>query len=955
MSPSGSGPDLFNELAHEFAERFRRGERPAIAEYAAKYPALAEQIQELFPALAVMEEFGSAAEPVTGPPTSNASHAMPERLGEYRILREVARGGMGIVYEAVQESLGRHVALKVLPDRGLGNAQQLERFRREAKAAAQLHHTNIVPVFGVGIHEGVHYYAMQFIHGQSLDSVLAEVKRLREQKTAPVEQPPREVPALAGSVAQGLVSGRFPAKHSAIASPAGPPTKDELHSNPEASQSRSNDTLQDRLGSSSTIIGQSEGQYFRSVARIGSEVAEALAHAHQQGVVHRDVKPSNLLLDTQGNVWITDFGLAKSEGMEDLTSPGDVVGTLRYLAPERFEGQADARSDLYSLGLTLYEMLTLQPAFQATKRLELIEKVLHEEPARPRKLDPRIPRDLETIVLKAIAKIPAQRYQTGTALAEDPHRYLSDRPIQARHSTWAERSWRWCRRNPRVAGLLTTVAVLLVSVAVVSTAAAFRVTEARDHEREERLRADDNLENAWWAVDKYLHKVTNDPKLKQADFHKLRRDLLSAALPFMETLVKQRHDDPRFERIRARSYRSLTLIRWTIGEHGPALAECEQAMSIFRGLVAAQPHNTDHRLELGSCYNDRGNVLRETGRFDEAEIAFREALNIKLQLHMEFPNSPEFRHELGIQQNNLALLFAQTRRPKEAEAMYRDALQVLQPLVAEFPKSVEYRRMLAGAHANFGLLLSQLGETSAEEQLREALNVFRFIAEASPASPEDQRQLATMHVNLGLILKDTGRVPQAISTFGEALALYESLIERFPSMPDYQSELGATFNNLAMARQLQGELAEAHRLVERAIAHQRAALKVNPRHPIYREFLSNHQVVLVEVLLLRKQPAEAAAAALELARVRPENAEDAFDASGFLARCSPLVQQDQNTPPTKRGELAQQYADQAMNLLREALRRGYKDIAQIKTSAALAALRSRPDFQSLLTELNTKP
>src|SRR5262249_35610094 len=211
MSDSGSSSDLLNNLAHEFAERCRRGEHPALTEYTDKYPELAAEIRDLFPALAVMEELGSAGGPPTGPyPIPSQWDArVPERMGEYRILREVARGGMGIVYEAVQESLGRHVALKVLPPQRLTQPTRLERFRREAKAVARLHHTNIVPVFGVGEHEGVHYYAMQFIYGQGLDNVLKEVKKLRSGGAAgPVVEAPPEV-VLSASIARSLVHG-FP-------------------------------------------------------------------------------------------------------------------------------------------------------------------------------------------------------------------------------------------------------------------------------------------------------------------------------------------------------------------------------------------------------------------------------------------------------------------------------------------------------------------------------------------------------------------------------------------------------------------------------------------------------------------------------------------------------------------------------------------------------------------------
>jgi WD40 repeat protein len=212
------------------------------------------------------------------------------------------------------------------------------------------------------------------------------------------------------------------------------------------------------------------------VAHIGAQVAEALAYASSQGILHRDIKPSNLLLDQQGTVWVTDFGLAKaSTDQDNLTDTGDIIGTLRYLAPERFTGKGDVRADLYSLGLTLYELLTLQTAFQETDRTRLLQQVLHEAPPRPCSVNPAVPRDPETIVLKAIVRDPAHRYQTPAELAEDLQRFLDDRPIRARRVSELEQAWRWARRNPALAGLMATVIALLVTVAVGATVAAVRL------------------------------------------------------------------------------------------------------------------------------------------------------------------------------------------------------------------------------------------------------------------------------------------------------------------------------------------------------------------------------------------------------------------------------------------------------------------------------------------------
>lgn len=468
MNTSSPTRDPVEKLAEEFADRFRRGERPSMTEYITRYPELSDQIRDLFPALVVMEQFGSVADPAEKITESGVlvGAQIPRQLGEFRILREVGRGGMGVVYEAVQESLGRHVALKVLAGYGIAKPTYLERFSREARAAAQLHHTHIVPVFGIGEHQGIHYYAMQFIQGQGLDVVLREVRRLRllDQVVQCKESDPcRE---LTVSIAHSLITGKIEQSNDKNDMPLA----NEIRSPDSASvcpdlpdinsPSHPSPSPPGREGDSG-LVGQSQYQYFRSVARLGAQVAEALDYAHRQGILHRDIKPSNLLLDTRGTVWITDFGLVKAEGSDELTSPGDIVGTLRFMAPERFQGKADARNDIYGLGITLYEMLTLRPAFEDTDRARLIERVAHEDPPRPRKLDPHIPRDLETIVLKAIAKEPARRYWTADAMADDLIRFLSDRPIRARQTSSLEKVWRWCRRNPAIAVLSGLAAVLL--------------------------------------------------------------------------------------------------------------------------------------------------------------------------------------------------------------------------------------------------------------------------------------------------------------------------------------------------------------------------------------------------------------------------------------------------------------------------------------------------------------
>jgi WD40 repeat protein/serine/threonine protein kinase len=449
---------LLDRLADEFAARWRRGEQPTPEDYARLYPALADGIRELFPALAELERAKNAGA-LTASAEVPAATPVLERVGEFRILRALGKGGMGVVYEAEQVTLGRRVALKVLPQTLLPDARAQQRFEREARAAARLHHTNIVPVFGVGTHEGMPYYVMQYIPGLGLDAVLRELQRWQgsagpSPDTLPVE------PLRAAPRTDAAPSGE-PIDAYTLAAP--PPPRHEPRPSPPS--------------------------YWRNIAHIGVQVADALDYAHRQGVLHRDVKPSNLLLDTLGTVWITDFGLAKADDQPNLTHTGDLLGTLRYLPPEAFGGRTDARGDVYALGLTLYEFLALRPAFDETDRARLIKQVVDAAPPRLGKLNPHVPRDLETIVHKTIERDPMHRYGSAGELAADLQRFLADEPIRARRVGPAEQVWRWARHHRAIAAALAVVALLLV---VLTVGALFTAAHFRQQEHEQRALAESN-------------------------------------------------------------------------------------------------------------------------------------------------------------------------------------------------------------------------------------------------------------------------------------------------------------------------------------------------------------------------------------------------------------------------------------------------------------------------------
>jgi WD40 repeat protein/tetratricopeptide (TPR) repeat protein len=480
---------LLNQLADDFAARFHRGENPSIEEYCARHPELADEIRELFPTLIEMEGAKSDVRAVE----SESVPAAPalEQLGDFRILREIGRGGMGVVYEAEQISLGRQVALKLLTQRLVREPNQLRRFEREARAAARLHHTNIVPVFGFGEQNGAPYYVMQFIQGTGLDVVVTEIARIERGAPEPdAGELSRDRDVSAVAVARSLATDEFiaPAKDLDVNGDTPLLSKHDGEA-PLSSEVQLTGPAAAPAGSSSlTLPGQSAARagrqprkltYWQGVARIGVQVADALEYAHRQGVVHRDVKPSNLLLDVTGTAWVTDFGLAKAQEADKLTGTGDILGTLRYMPPEAFDGKSDARSDVYSLGLTLYELLALRPAFAERDRHKLIKQVSTAEPERLLKVRPGVPRDLATIIHKAIDRGPARRYQSAEDLAADLQRFLDDEPIKARRQSAVEAAWRWARQHKSMAALLMTIALVLVgsTISAFSLAAHFRQQE----------------------------------------------------------------------------------------------------------------------------------------------------------------------------------------------------------------------------------------------------------------------------------------------------------------------------------------------------------------------------------------------------------------------------------------------------------------------------------------------
>jgi serine/threonine protein kinase len=801
---------LVGRVADEYTDRVNRGEQVAIDEYAERYPQIADVLRQMLPSLGLLGKLSALPGEDDGRPVSTA--AVPEYLGDYRIVREIGRGGMGVVYEAEQKSLGRRVALKVLPFHRLMDPLYLKRFEREARAAARLHHTNIVPVFGVGEDGGIHFYAMQYIAGQGLDRVISELRRFRQAGgQGGSEAYSHSFSDSASSIAQSLGGGGFDAQG---ANQYGDATSSS--SEPE--------------GGISSVSDHSFSKYLRCVAGLGIQVADALAYAHSQGVLHRDIKPSNLLLDSAGIIWVTDFGLAKADDTEDLTHSGDVIGTLRYVAPERLAGRYDARSDIFSLGLTLYELLTLRPAYDDKVQGRLVQQVTAAEPPSPRRIDRRIPSDLNTIIETAIAKEPERRYSTASEFAKDLQRFLEDRPIEARKAGRVEQAWRWCRRNPAIASLgAAFLAALFIGLGAVIWQ--WRLTEGQ------RLQAEANFKKARDAVDECFTTVTENPVLQEPGMEGARQVLFQAALKYYKDFLNQRADDPGARTDLGRAYYRLGYITERIASKSDALDAYQQACALFEKLLDSEPATPHLRVELAQCYQSLGELERLTGQSARAEVQLLKALAARAELVQSYPDEPDYQRDLASAHQALGTLYRTTSRPAQAEDAYRHAQVLREQIVRNCPSRGDYRNALAAGFSELCRLYASTGRPEeAEASLRKALTTLDELTRDFSEVSEYQDNLATGYNSLGSFLLNSGRgFNQIEGAYRKALTIREQLVRDHPKVQEYQSELARVYNNLALWHFLSQHDDQAADNYARALALREQLARKHPEAVAYQK------------------------------------------------------------------------------------------------------------------------
>jgi eukaryotic-like serine/threonine-protein kinase len=640
--------DPLDLLSEQFLRRRRAGEKLTVEQFVAAHPEHQGALVDLLPTLLLLEDVKRER---SSSGSGQRRIALPdiERLGEFRIVREIGRGGMGVVFEAVQESLGRKVALKVLPQASLLTGNQLERFRREAQVASQLHHSNIVPVFGSGENDGYHWYAMQFIQGQGLDRWLAE-----QRGTLPVG------------------TGAWRARA-------------------------------------------------RFVARVGAAAAGALHAAHQAGTLHRDIKPANLLLDRNDHVWVTDFGLAKALEAEGLTHSGDILGTLQYMAPEQFAGGYDARSEVYALGVTLYELLACRQAFTGKGKSEVMEQVRGQRFERLQRLCPEAPRDLVVVIEKAMAREPADRYRDAEALQHDLDAFVEDRPIAARPLSALAHVARWCRRNRGMAALAASTLLAVVGAGVTGWVAYGITDEARRTAEDARgraeqsaaaeaaqaARAESNLRLFLSAFgDLFDTLVGRDPAvavdedpdtgesalLVRAAIGPRDLVLVQQMLASYEQFAEANRESQSLRLETARAYRRVGTIHARLG--GPdnldaADAALQQALTRFRDV-----QERDTRREQAGVVAELGRVQLRRAQFEPAAERFREAIGL-----LEAAPSAESRgvrtERAEVQLELARCLELRPMRSREGRVELRRALELVDGLLAEQPDDPEVRALKA--------------------------------------------------------------------------------------------------------------------------------------------------------------------------------------------------------------------------------------------------------------------
>jgi serine/threonine-protein kinase len=889
---------------------------------------------------------------VADPALAAGAEATP--TGRYRSLQLHAQGGLGEVFLAVDEELQRPVALKRIRAEHAADADSRRRFLREAEITALLEHPGVVPVHGL-VHDaaGQPHYAMRFVQGESLRDA---IRRYHDGE------------------------------------PADPAAR--------------------RLA-------------FRKLLQHFLAVCHTVGYAHSRGVIHRDLKPGNVLLGKFGETLVSDWGLAKVVGRTeatfsdaeqtlqttpatagDETQLGQVLGTPAYMSPEQAAGRWDVvgpASDLYGLGAVLYHLLTGRAPVQGQNTPEVLAQVQRGDIPRPRAVNPAVPPALEAVCRKALAREPQDRYATAAALAAEVEQWLADEPVAAYREPLGARLGRWARRHkPLLAGaaaLLTAAVVALGGLAWQSERARQRLVaeqqqteaarllavqreeeakrnaeEAGKNERQARLFEKEGRE----AFQKYFIEVSEDNDLKAVGLEPLRKKLLEHAREYYQKFVAERGQDPSLQAELAYAVFRLGYITSEIGNKEDAIDDYKRALDLYQKLHDEHPTVTQYASALAQSHNNLGNLYRETGWPKYAEAAYQKALAVQQKLHEQHPTVTGYASDLAKHHGGLGNLYQQTDRPKDAEAAYQNALAIQQKLHEQHPTVTGYASALAQSHHNLGFLYRETGRPKdAEVAYQKALAIQQQLHEQHPTVTGYVSDLAKHYAALGLLYRQTGRPKDAEVAYQKALALRQQLHDDHPTVTAYAIDLGGTLCNLGHLRRDQGQPEDALDFYARAIATLEEVLNRDQRHTTARLFLRNSHQGRARTLGQLQRHGEAAKdweRAIELddgrqwpyfRLQRAVSLARAGEHEPALRQAEELLRQEKLAATTlydlacvhalcAAASKQEEPAARAVELLRQAVAKGYKDVARLKKDSDLDSLRPRDDFRQLLEALAAK-
>lgn len=760
-------------------------DRPAMAEAMRAYTEQLDQIQDALKAdprkpFAIHEPKHAIG--VSGPQM---------RLGDYMLLAEIGRGGMGIVYRARQLSLGRDVAIKTLPFASVLDPKQIKRFQNEAQAAGQLHHPNIVPVYAVGCERGVHYYSMQLIEGLSLEQVINDLRSGSSQDVR---------------------------HQTTIAQPSDP----ETSYRERQSVDRKSETVVEK--NSATFASIRNRSHIESSVRIVIQAAEALHYAHQCGVIHRDIKPSNLMLDGRSNLWITDFGLARCQQTTPMSVTGDLMGTLRYMSPEQASGRVhavDHRTDIYALGITLYELLTLHFAFDAVNRLELISLINETAPVPPRKLNPAIPADLETILSKAIAREPLERYESAGDFADDLHRFMRGEQPLAKRPSPLELSVKWIGHHQHLflaiaSALLLVIGGLLVTTLLIS--AQQRKTIAANRRADLYLQQTNQVVHAFG-------NVVIERLLDSGESGEVRQEVLGELKKyyqdFLQYAAQQKgmlHQEGMEVQIGEAHLRLADVYRHE-GQIDASVQHLDLAIDVLSGEQANPKVTSTSNSLLVHAYSLLAKIQAKEKHFGAWQVTMEKAMAVQQGLVEREPKNNEHLLSLVALQCQVGDEWLQ-EDPSRAAWPFEVAIGHLDTLLAAPLSDAEKVRVLqldSTCHNNLASVQHEVDAALAEQLIQRAIDSAEKALELEPSVTRHRQQLAAVLVNAAAISQSENLIERADERYAAAISHGRNLVESFPKNRTFRLELAANQNSFGQFLLTGGRLKEAQTAFEEAI------------------------------------------------------------------------------------------------------------------------------------------